>query len=417
MSRTTIRIDEEVDLGSDTPKVIFRVSEPANVPQANKFWVLDTNVSGAPFVDLAAQHDGGAQSTLVREAGLAVYNRLAVHPGVKAALERIANAAPDEACPIYLQMSTSAAEGLPFETLYLPEGRFLALDDRTPIVRVAMNDATGGVIERLCEVPIKVTAVISAAGREVYEDEEWNTLYQAFRNSQVDFRLQVLVGREGLRQQIIQAQDQRVTVERIEPDKKGLVASISKFAPVVLHFFCHGTTRPAPYLEVASRRTHDLGEDPLYLSEAEIRSLSRSLVLVTLNACEGAAPVPDAHSLALALVEKAGVPVVVGMREAIDAEDANLFTGAFYAALLDEFHRVLTNPQGEAPNWPLLLRGPRDRLASRQGGPPITAAAAHKRWSLPVVYVRPEELNLRWSGTMFQLGNLQALARSPGEDQ
>ena len=101
----------------------------------------------------------------------------------------------DDPCPIYLQLTTPAAEVLPFEALFLPNHRFLALDDRSPIVRVAMANAASGVIERLCDVPLRVTAVISAAERHVYEEEEWRALYQAFKDSSVDFKLLVLVGR------------------------------------------------------------------------------------------------------------------------------------------------------------------------------------------------------------------------------
>jgi hypothetical protein len=208
---------------------------------------------------------------------------------------------------------------------------------------------------------------------------------------------------------ISQTADPRIEVAVIDGDEEALVRAISDFEPAILHFFCHGTTTPAAYLEVGNQATHDLGDEPLYLSHDEIRRVSGSLLLVTLNACEGAAPVPDSHSLALAMAAKGGVPVVVGMREAIDAEDANLFTGAFYQALLQELHRTLSNPQAEPLNWPALLRAPRDRLAHRQGGPPLTAAAAHKRWSLPVLYMRPEELRIRRDGTMEQLGELQTL--------
>ena len=33
-------------------------------------------------------------------------------------------------------------------------------------------------------------------------------------------------------------------------------------------------------------------------------------------------------------------------------------------------------------------------VARRHGGPPVTSAEKHKRWSLPVLYMRPEELHL-----------------------
>jgi hypothetical protein len=415
MSRTTIQLRQ---LGTNPPRVLFHVCEPTNVPQANIQEPLNCDVSVTPFKELAAQQlrEANPQGSLVRDVGTALYERLSVHPGVKAALDRIPNAMLDDPCPIYLELVTTAAEVLPYEALFLPNHRFLALDDRSPIVRVAManagNDAKSRVIERLCESPIRAAAVISAVERPVYEEEEWRALYQTFKESSVDFRLLVLVGRTALRDMIAQTQDPRITVAMIERDEEMLVKAISDFAPACLHFFCHGRTTPEAYLEVGNRATHDLGDEPLYLNHDHIRRASGSLLLVTLNACEGAAPVPDSHSLALAIADKGGVPVVVGMREAIDAQDANLFTGAFYQGLLLEFHRILSNPNAEPPNWPALMRVPRDRLAHRQGGPPVAAAAAHKRWSLPVLYMRPEQLRLRRSGTLEQLGELQILRRA-----
>jgi len=331
----------------------------------------------------------------VKTAGLEVFRRLSVHPGVRAALERVANAGPQESSPIYLHLTTDAAEALPFETIFIPNRQFLALDERTPIVRIAYGrQPKDGVIERLCELPLRVTAVISAADHSVYEEGEWRALYRAFETAPLDFRLQVLVGRQGLREIIAQTNDARIEVHSIDDDVEALVRAIGEFEPVVLHFFCHGTTEPAAYLEVASRATHDLGDEPLYLSQDEIRRVARSLWIVTLNACEGAAPVQDAYSLALTIANN-GVPAVVGMRESIDAEDANLFTEAFYQELLQELNRVFSTPQGDIPDWPLLMRTPRDRLRRRQGGPLLQAAAAHKRWTLPVLFMRPEKLHLR----------------------
>jgi hypothetical protein len=411
MSRIIIRIEE---VATDPPGALLRIYEPANVPLANKFMILNCNVSVPPFADLASQKLGDAdlQGNLVRDVGAALYERLSVHPGVKAALDMIPNARLGDPCPVYLQMTTAVAEALPFEALFVPNHRFLALDDRSPIVRVAMAKATNGVIERLCEVPLRATAVISAAERHIYEEEEWRALYQAFSESPLDFRLQVLVGRTALQEMIAQTHDPRVDVVRIEGDEKELVRMINSFAPTMLHFFCHGTTKPAAYLEVANQATHDLGDQPLYLSHDEIRSVSGSLFLVTLNACEGAAPVPDGHSLAMEIANESGVPVVVGMREAIDAQDANLFAGAFYKALLKELHQVLSSPLGASPNWPALMQAPRDRLARRQGGPPLSAAAAHKRWSLPILYMRPEELRIRITGSIEQVRSLQVLRNS-----
>ena len=394
MPRTTIRIEQ---YGMDPPRVVFRVYEPGNVPHGNVLLDLNCDVAAPPFSDLAAQATdvGAGAGSLVREAGLEIFNRLSAHPGARAALDLVDNAAPGDDCPIYLHMTTDMAEALPFETLCVPGNRFLALDERSPIVRIAIpREPSDQTIERLCDLPLRVTAVISAAESQMYEEDEWRALYDAFRAGTIDFKLQVLVGRDDLRQIIQQTDDPRVEVRLIEHSVDVLERTIAEFEPALLHFFCHGITEPEAYLEVASRATCDLGDEPLYLNHEHIRRIGKSLWLVTLNACQGAAPVPDAYSLALAVANN-GVPAVVGMRETIEARDANIFTRAFYQDLLQELHRVISAPHGEVFNWPVLMRGPRDQLRQRQGGPPAAAAATHKRWSLPVLYMRPENLRLR----------------------
>ena len=191
---------------------------------------------------------------------------------------------------------------------------------------------------------------------------------------------------------------------------------INSFSPTMLHFFCHGTTKPVAYLEVANQATHDLGDQPLYLSHDEIRGVSGSFFLVTLNACEGAAPVPDSHSLAMAIANESGVPVVVGMREAIDAQDANLFTGAFYQALLQELHRALSNPQAEISK----LAGT-DAGTTRPVGLSAGRAAGSGRCG-PQAMVSANSLHARrrscvfgGPGNMEQLGELQALRSLRGK--
>lgn len=394
LSRTRIEFVE--NLGNDA-QVYFRLYEPTDVPDARKQERINCDVDQPPFADLAALAPGAppAGAPLVRDVGESLYGRLAAHPGVAAVLQRVVAAGPGDYCPVYLEITGEAAEALPFETLFVPGHHFLALDERTPIVRVATarGNATD-VTERLYDPPLRIAAVISAAGRDRYEDKEWSSLRSAIADSPVPVKLQVFVGRRPLYDAIVGENDGRFAVEMIPDEVDTLVDRIKRFAPSILHLFCHGVTDPAPYLQVATPRTHDNGEEPLYIGQTDLEGLADSLWLVTLNACDGAGPIKDAHSMALALANR-GVPAVVGMREAIDASHANTFANAFYEAMLAELDRVLQPGAVDALDWACLLRKPRARLRAQAQGTPHESAERSKAWSLPVLYVRPGDFRLQ----------------------
>jgi hypothetical protein len=398
MARTRFRIEQH---GIEDPIVMIKVYEPSSVPHAGVNQTINCDINGTPFGDLAAlsPDDLNDASTPVKDAGIEMLNRLKVHGGVQAALDLVDGAPPEEPCPVYFEMSTELAEEMPFETLFLSKRKFLALDERTPIVRVVgTRESQDNPINLLCNPPLRATIVISAAERPTYEDTEWDALYKAFQNSGIDFQLQVLVGRKTLRDKIEQSGDQRITVHLLDDGlAKELTIVINEFEPAVLHFFCHGKTDLIPYLEIGKSATHDLGEDPLYLAQNDIRSLAASAWIVVLNACEGAGAVKDNFSLAQA-VALDGVPAVVGMRESINAVDANLFTEAFYPELLSEFDKVFSSPEDIAPDWSRLMKAPRERIIRKNSGPPLSVAQRDKGWSLPVLYQRPEKMSITRTG-------------------
>jgi len=133
-----------------------------------------------------------------------------------------------------------------------------------------------------------------------------------------------------------------------------------------------------------------LGESPFYLTAKELARLRDLAWLITLNACEGAAPAEQLHSVAYAVVNN-GVPATIGMREVIDSIDASCFCQAFYESALGYLADVLVPGARVKPDWSESLRLARTALCARSPGPIPIVASSYKHWTLPVLYRRAED--------------------------
>ena len=121
---------------------------------------------------------------------------------------------------------------------------------------------------------------------------------------------------------------------------------------------------------------------------------------MVLNCCEGAGVGAEAGFAVAGIVSGAEGhrSGVVGMREPVVSDTANLLTKALYSKLLTDLAaRIDAAGQSLQPvDWPHLVVAARDRLArSRHGMLLSQAAASTKEWTLPVIYVRPDEFNLQ----------------------
>jgi hypothetical protein len=170
-----------------------------------------------------------------------------------------------------------------------------------------------------------------------------------------------------------------------------LLNDIRKFEPHILHFFCHGTADPTPVLQVATVEswygTDEETPAGMKLEPFELlqsTGLKDKTWLITLNCCEGEKPgpgdsalsIPFAHSLVLN-----GVPAVVGMREQIGDDIANVFCRSFYQALFDQLSTRLKDAPAGQPveiHWGCALFAPRIELARThcQG------------WTVPILQTR-----------------------------
>lgn len=390
MPPVVIRIQENFE-GDET----FWLDE--KLPKAHSWVSLTCRPTESPFLEV---RNGTLVPEQVRAAGIRLFENLSQHPVIKARLSASTphHGAPE---PIYLYLEATRAESLPWEALFDPgplQPGFCALTDR-PIGRIV--DSEPDSVERLLADPVRMAAVIAAAGVNIDPMPEWEKLEQAINAAGFAIEITVFVARQSLKDHIDQLQKPNVTATFIV-DREQLLADITSLAPNVVHFFCHGSAEYGSFLDIATH-ADDLAQSANGSIKLEGRdfapqALRASLWLATINACEGAALAPDDEetSLARSLVNN-GVPVVVAMRERIDAAVAHVVAECFYSSFFAEIRRLLAlpmpaggGPLKETIEWADVLSGTRRRLTVWRNAalPPAQAAREAKEWTLPALYVR-----------------------------
>ncbi len=376
----------------DKVVVSFTVEQPFDVANDFDGIVIDDDPAAAPFATPVYEPPPG-EAAIVQRIGEAVCKRMLEHPGVKQLFAaEVAQAPNSEAVPIYVRVDRSST--LPWETVYHPKRRFLALDPqgRGPMARLPRTH--GPERPTRVEVPLRIAAVVSAANRE--GAGEWKAMLDALAGSAVEWRMLVLVAEDALQEQIAALADPRIEARCVPGTPDALVSALKAFRPQLLHFFCHGLLEQRPHLEIATRASHDGSTDEhVYLNADHLQVLARDLWLVVLNACRGADDGKGGRveSLAFELVA-GGVPAAIGMRDVIDMNDAVRFTRAFYTEAVRHFGQQLAAP-GERPfRWADVLAAPRSALCRKHGGVPEDAATKHAEWTLPILYVRHVEATI-----------------------
>ncbi len=375
-------------------------------------------------------NDPEITGNLVRKIGSGLYKALQEDGSVSSALALAASTASTGPAPIFISFEEFEPEAVPWETLCDGDGLFLSLNERMPIARIPVHPHNVSAISRTFQLPCRLMAIISAAG--VSARHEWQALYEAVRSARFPVRLRVLVGESDLMKDILKTQaephvsivpldrttgsattsgaepqEPRILIEAGFVDESGslLIEHVRTYNPQLLHFFCHGHSKPEPHLRLASRvdwRTGaTAGSVSLAASQFQpLRILSSEISIVALNCCKSAAGSDDVNSLAMSLV-KQGVdfPAVVGMREPIASQEANLFSESFYEAIFSRVEDFLSGKRSlEDADWIGAMSVPRVRMVEKlgQSGRPVhTAAANVKEWTLPVIYIRPEPFEHR----------------------
>jgi hypothetical protein len=403
-------------MGGAERGVSISLEEPAD------FEALDQPFQLASDTFAAAVLPG--DNRLVKRQGLALFEAIQAHPRVSAHLGA-ALSSTDERYPVYVEIGPgSGVESFPWEALCTPDGTYLALDKKIALARLVRSRAPEVPFHELA-APIKIAAVLSCQGATAAQE------LAAIRTAATSAARQLAGGvaaGDGLVKILLLSGEEELIVQALADMNDGkapeleaaelipgtvseLAARIAAFQPHILHFFCHGSATPTPRLQIALKddfvpgaQGSGLKVESSQLHEfRDISKISDRPWLVVLNCCEGGAadPMSDARSLALDLTYDGVAAAVIGMREPVTPIVATVLTAKMYAALLGELARHLSDPMaGVAPlDWARLAVGARNALATDLY-PDRTlseAAATTKEWTLPVVYLRPQQFWLKAS--------------------
>jgi hypothetical protein len=391
MTRTIVNVQETWD-----EKIAFWLQYAlGDIPDFGKQAILENILDNPIFGQL---REGQLQDDTLKLAGEFLFQKLSAHHPVEKAIT-LALAIIQDMAPIFIHVvDGNEAESWPWEILCNNQVSFLALDPRWPIGRIA-SSAVSLSNSHIFDSELRLMVILAAA--QVDATPEWQALYQAVAASPLNIRLRVLVCQDNLKTAIEALNKPGISVDFLPIDINVLLQEIGDFAPNILHFFCHGSTVNGPHLQLASRNdwlgNKAMGSVTINAQElSQVPNIIQFVWLVTLNCCQGAAMVEDASSLARSLVSK-GIPAVIGMRETVTSNDANLFCRSLYASIMKELQACLNSGKSRTQiEWAKTLLEPRKRLAQHHGsGAPLTSAAAKtKQWTLPIIYVRPEPFEL-----------------------
>jgi hypothetical protein len=349
----------------------------------------------------------------VKEVGTELLNFLALHPAIKEAVLPNLDVNINKETPIYLVFKDPELEKLPWEAIHAPNAGFVCGEKRWPFARA--RDSTSPKPDPGFLPPLRMMLIMGASGTEnltqIPADEEWRSIYEAVKKSQLNIRLRVLVCQEELEKEI--AQEGKPWIETgMLTDSEQLFNDISEFSPHILHFFCHGVSGPSPSLQIASCKDWELWDPPsIQLEGSQLYDRAKvngNTWLVTLNCCESAqlGQSPGSRSLPLAsALVNAGFPAVVGMRERVETSLAHVFCRLFYDALLTDLEERLAAAEKEGSrevHWACGLYAARQRICEelakgKDGGAKTFTeiAAGVKEWTIPIIYARLQRFNLR----------------------
>lgn len=376
---------------------------------------------GRPFTctgeeePFSALRDAPLDNDAILRAGQYLFDAVMQHPDLAQHLPTALQTQYPDRYPVFVELATGAGvEALPWEALCSREEGFLGLDERWAVGRIVDSQKVSRPYWHFTP-PLRFAAILSCLG--VPAEYEWQAIQDALTTAPgVDVTQLLLVSEESLYSELSElaaahpAGDKAppFIVELIPPELNQLQEAIKRFRPHILHFFCHGSVEGGPHLLLATKSDWDRGGGSSIPIEAqEFRGFTKSANdppwLTVLNCCEGAAApteFEDLQSLALQLVNRVGLPAVIGMREPIASDDAHIFTRFFYERLLTEFmDRVLHDASGPGStlDWAMLTVPARVRLARKNIGVTLTrGAASSKEWTLPVVYTQPQGSEIRF---------------------
>jgi CHAT domain len=324
------------------------------------------------------------QSDVVQAVGKKLFRSLGRHPTVGRAVETAL--AQQGGCPIYLRLDSIEAAEYPWESLFdATRRRFLALHPQWPIGRII--PAVYRASTRYLAPPVRLVAVLSATG--VDAAGEWRSLSRAIEESGLDVRVRAVVGQRDLFHAIDGAHDWADVT--LLSNERAVAKALTEFDPHFVHLFCHGTARPTPFVELATPTAHAALESDVQLGAVWFKDKAPMPLLATLNCCVGASDGDGVRGLASALVTEADYAAAIGMREPIEATDAHVLSASFYGAAFRRLKAVFDGGLEQEIEWASSLCDARQALRQAHAGElaPDSAAARHRRWTVPILCQAP----------------------------
>jgi len=389
MRRTIVSIEQDAT-GGLTAKL---VKAEFDIPDARRPTPLACDPAALPPLDSAAN---------VQAYGQRLRECLVQHPAIQVALQNLAQTPAGQRRTLCFEILATPGEQIRWEALCDDKGGFVALNGRCQLGRIADEISNHDTGVRLFTPPLRVAAFLSAAG--IRAEPEWAALSDAMQRARADglqIEMRTFVGEQQLLDAagtaVAAGTHPGVTVEPIPASAIGLGQKLDEWRPHVVHFFCHGSTAfGVPYIELSTVLDHDNDE----ASGSVILEIDRLVEvggvrdawLVVLNCCLGGQASERLSSMAHRLVAAGGVPAAIGMQEPVEVADANAFCANLYPPVFRVLRDAL-NAAGAKP-VPVDLTGavglPRQALRDMHA----TSPAAFGRWTLPVLYVHREPLQV-----------------------
>lgn len=299
--------------------------------------------------------------------------------------------------PIAFRVGDPVAHALSWEA-FVGNNQFVALDDRWPIARIPRGGNVKTGARRPFAPPLRLVCVLSAVGRPALK--EWTGIYQsvlAVRALGLPVKVLLFAGEEeDLLAPVRDLGDADVTVLPVPDKATALIEAVEQAQPHLVHLYCHGTVlNRVRRLEIGTVNDFDQGGGKssvvVLVEELGVAMWRAGTWGVVLNTCRGADASEEGLTHAEDLVNK-GVPFAVGMRRAVDADDAFAFSAAFYPPVLRSILRAVeTGPGERVIGWADTLLQARRSLRDMHGAD----ADLNDTWTLPVLYTRPGDFALR----------------------
>jgi CHAT domain len=328
----------------------------------------------------------GMPAMSMKKIGEIILSGLRRHPAI---VQRFSSALTQDPGPICFYFDTPETEQLPWEAIYDNVETFLALQPKWPVVRLK-EQLDSSFRTFAYEPPLRILAVLGATHPNISAVNEWQSLYKATNNS--DIQVRVLTCDASLIATINKLGNWRFTAEQTESELK-ICETLRDWAPQILHVFAHGSSENGQMHIVIGT-----GADERLQREGTIKLTATKLLnyinravppwLAVLNCCKSAMHTAQSANLASSLAA-CGFPIVIGMRAEVASQHTSVLTEKYYTSIVQLIGKA---PRGAVQeiDWAANLWEVRNAIQVVCETPPEACVY----WTLPLFYMRREPVEI-----------------------